>query len=128
MRRTVASQASSRVSLPSRWRASSAYPIAWVEVSQAPNPRLDEALDLLEPAGLEHPVDPSGDAGGEQRRAGMRMPATRTRAGSYRSHAAAKPLNGVPVIAATSSARTMRRTLAGSIFAAATGSSASSRR
>ena len=88
---------------------------------------LQQALHLVELSARDHGRNPLA-----MRRASasgsMWTPTARTCAGSHGATSPPNALKGVPVIAATSSARTTCRTLAGSILAAATGSRCPRRR
>ena len=94
-----------------------------VEVSQPPKPARDQTPNLIQQTGVEHRLRP-GRRSARARTLARQLDARRahTRRARYDSHGSAKLEKGRPVIAATSSARIVRRTLPGSIFAAATGS------
>ena len=75
-------------SSPARCRANSAYPMAWLEVSQPPKPARDEPSDLVEPARVEHASDPRVSMRSRGPSRGIAMPdGPHARRAGYRSHA-----------------------------------------
>ena len=119
---SVRSRASASVSSPARVAAPRGSRSPAAPCGPPPARAPSRRLDLLDEAGVEHPRRPARSIRASSVGRSMSTPIWTVRGSAYSQLAAATRVNGRPVSAMTSRARTMRRPLSGRIRAAASGS------